>query len=97
MKLCELDEVLYEVDASSENWMIAGGREGTFFCPLNKGDQCSRIVISILCMPLVAGYVWPPQLGLPDVGEGNISCNPLGPHFVCLLPPALSSSYCIPA
>ncbi|KAK6934303.1 TRAPP II complex TRAPPC10, C-terminal [Dillenia turbinata] len=72
------DEVLYEVDASSENWMIAGRKRGHVLLSTRQG---SRIVISILCMPLVAGYVRPPQLGLPDVEEGNISCNPPGPHL----------------
>ncbi|XAR56575.1 hypothetical protein NMG60_11037116 [Bertholletia excelsa] len=88
------DEVLYEVNASSENWMIAGRKRG--HVPLST-DQGSRIVISVLCLPLVAGYVRPPRLILPDVDETNISCNPPGPHLVCVLPPALSSSYCIPA
>jgi len=56
----------------------------------------ARIIISVLCMPLVAGYVRPPLLGLPDVDEANISCKPAGPHLVCVLPPPLSSSFCIP-
>ncbi|XP_052178914.1 trafficking protein particle complex II-specific subunit 130 homolog isoform X2 [Diospyros lotus] len=86
--------VLYQVNASSENWMIAGRKRG--HAPLSI-KQGSRIVISILCLPLVAGYVRPPQLTLPNIDETNISCNPPGPHLVCVLPPALSSSYCIPA
>jgi hypothetical protein len=57
----------------------------------------SRMEITVTCVPLVSGYVHPPQLGLPEVGEVNISCNPAGPHLVCVLPPALSTSYCIPA
>lgn len=57
----------------------------------------SRMEITVTCIPLVSGYVHPPQLGLPEVGEVNISCNPAGPHLVCVLPPALSTSYCIPA
>ncbi|KAI5640610.1 hypothetical protein M9H77_00222 [Catharanthus roseus] len=88
------DEVLYEVNASSENWMIAGRKRGHVSL---LGQQGSRIVISVLCLPLAAGYVRPPQLGLPDVDEANISCNPPGPHLVCVLPPPLSSSYCVPA
>ncbi|KAK9269657.1 hypothetical protein L1049_001435 [Liquidambar formosana] len=88
------DEVLYEVNANSENWMIAGRKRGHVSVSTKQG---SRIVISILCVPLVAGYVRPPQLGLPNVDEANISCNPAGPHLVCVLPPALSSSFCIPA
>ncbi|CAK9160210.1 unnamed protein product [Ilex paraguariensis] len=88
------DEVLYEVNANSENWMIAGRKRG--HVPLST-KQGSRIVISILCVPLAAGYVRPPQLGLPNVDEANISCNPPGPHLICVLPPALSSSFCIPA
>ncbi|XP_051133822.1 trafficking protein particle complex II-specific subunit 130 homolog [Andrographis paniculata] len=89
-----LDEVLYEIKVNSENWMIAGRKRG--YVSLSK-KQGSRIVISILCLPLVAGYVRPPQLGLPNVGDANISCNPPGPHLVCIMPPTLSSSYCIPA
>ncbi|KAG8364976.1 hypothetical protein BUALT_Bualt18G0054500 [Buddleja alternifolia] len=89
-----LDEVLYEVNVNSENWMIAGRKRGYVSLSTKQG---SRIVISILCLPLVAGYVRPPQLGLPNVDEANISCNPPGPHLICVLPPPLSSSYCIPA
>ncbi|PON70583.1 TRAPP II complex, TRAPPC [Parasponia andersonii] len=88
------DEVLYEVDANTENWMIAGRKRGHVSLSEKQG---SRIEISIFCVPLVAGYVRPPQLGLPDVDEANISCNPPSPHLVCVLPPALSSSFCIPA
>jgi trafficking protein particle complex subunit 10 len=125
------DEVLYEVDASSQNWMVAGRKRGHVSLSKEQGDflkilfhfltGCqsvsfsfltsiyvlikiltgtvitgSRIEITVTCVPLVSGYVHPPQLGLPEVGEQNISCNPAGPHLVCVLPPALSSSYCIP-
>ncbi|KAH6795720.1 hypothetical protein C2S51_036706 [Perilla frutescens var. frutescens] len=90
----DLDEVLYEVNANSENWMVAGRKRGYASLSTKQG---SRIVISILCLPLVAGYVRPPQLGLPSVDKANISCNPPGPHLVCVLPPPLSSSYCVPA
>ncbi|KAF6138196.1 hypothetical protein GIB67_011036 [Kingdonia uniflora] len=88
------DEVLYEVDANQENWMIAGRKRGHVSLSIMQG---SRIVISVICVPLVSGYVRPPELKLPNIGEANISCNPAGPHLVCVLPPALSSSYCIPA
>ncbi|XP_048235084.1 trafficking protein particle complex II-specific subunit 130 homolog isoform X2 [Ricinus communis] len=87
-------EVLYEVSANSENWMIAGRKRGHVSLSTEQG---SRIVISILCVPLVAGYVRPPRLGLPNVDESNISSNPPGPHLVCVMPPTLSSSFCIPA
>lgn len=87
------DEVLYEVDANSDNWMIAGRKKGHISLATKQG---STIVISIICIPLVAGYVRPPQLGLPKFDEANISCNPAGPHLVCVLPPTLSSSFCIP-
>lgn len=91
----ESDEVLlYEVNANSENWMIAGRKRG--HVSLSK-EQGSRIVVSILCVPLVAGYVRPPNLGLPNVEESDIICNPTAPHLVCIMPPVLSSSYCIPA
>ncbi|CAO2836054.1 unnamed protein product [Amaranthus hypochondriacus] len=88
------EEVLYEVDANSENWMIAGRKRGHVSLSTKQG---SRIVISVMCVPLVAGYVRPPHLGLPNIEEANISCNPPAPHLVCVLPPVLSSSYCIPA
>lgn len=88
------EEVLYEIDANSDNWMIAGRKRGHVSLSTKQG---SRIVISILCVPLVAGYVRPPHLGLPNVDEANINCNPPAPHLVCVLPPVLSSSYCIPA
>ncbi|XP_061359315.1 trafficking protein particle complex II-specific subunit 130 homolog isoform X3 [Gastrolobium bilobum] len=87
------DEVLYEVNANSGNWMIAGRKRGHISLSTKRG---ARIIISVLCMPLVAGYVRPPLLGLPDIDEANISCKPAGPHLVCVLPPALSSSFCIP-
>ena len=67
-----------------------------FFFWVVKIITGSRVVISILCVPLVAGYVRPPQLGLPNVEEANVSSNPPGPHLVCVLPPLLSSSYCVP-
>ncbi|CAH1447698.1 unnamed protein product [Lactuca virosa] len=88
------DEVVYEVKANLKNWMIAGRKRG--HAPLST-KQGSRIEISILCVPLGAGYVRPPQLELPNVNRANIICNPAGPHLVCVLPPPLSSSFCIPA
>ncbi|KAG2610850.1 hypothetical protein PVAP13_4KG224500 [Panicum virgatum] len=88
------DEVLYQVDANPQNWMVAGRKCGHVSL---SNEQGSRMEITVTCIPLVSGYVHPPQLGLPEVGEVNISCNPAGPHLVCVLPPALSTSYCIPA
>ncbi|KAL8161228.1 hypothetical protein V2J09_012717 [Rumex salicifolius] len=88
------EEVLYEVDANSACWMIAGRKRGHARIPTKKG---TRIVVSVLCVPLVAGHVKPPLLGLPNVEETNIRCNPPTPHLVCVLPPVLCSSYCIPA
>ncbi|XP_076897898.1 trafficking protein particle complex II-specific subunit 130 homolog [Bidens hawaiensis] len=88
------DEVQYEVSASSEHWMIAGRKQGHVPLSIKQG---SRTEITVLCVPLAAGYVRPPQLELPNIGEANISCNPAGPHLVCVFPPPLSSSYCIPA
>ncbi|KAE8703230.1 TRS130 protein [Hibiscus syriacus] len=88
------DEVLYEVSANHDNWMIAGRKRGHVSLSTKQG---SRIFISVLCMPLNAGYVHPPHLGLPDIDEANISCSPAGPHLVCILPPDLSSSFCVPA
>ncbi|XP_020701996.1 trafficking protein particle complex II-specific subunit 130 homolog [Dendrobium catenatum] len=88
------DELLYEIDANPENWMIAGRKRGHISLAATQG---SRVVITVSCLPLVSGYVRPPQLGLPGVAESNISCNPAGPHLVCVLPPTLSSSFCVPA
>ncbi|KAJ9562836.1 hypothetical protein OSB04_007996 [Centaurea solstitialis] len=88
------DGVVYEVKANSRNWMIAGRKRG--LAPLSA-KQGSRIEISILCVPLATGYVRPPQLELPNVKRANICCNPAGPHLVCVLPPPLSSSFCIPS
>ncbi|KAL8237867.1 hypothetical protein R6Q59_018948 [Mikania micrantha] len=88
------DELLYEVNANSKNWMIAGRKRG--HAPLSS-KQGARIEISILCVPLAAGHVRPPQLHLPNVNRANICCNPAGPHLVCVLPAPLSSSFCIPA
>ncbi|XP_068639813.1 trafficking protein particle complex II-specific subunit 130 homolog [Aristolochia californica] len=86
------DEVLYEIKANAVHWMIAGRKRG--HVSLSK-QQGSRIVISIICVPLVAGFVRPPQLGLPEVEDDKISCNPASPHLVCVLPPPLSSSFCV--
>ncbi|GJM95475.1 hypothetical protein PR202_ga12215 [Eleusine coracana subsp. coracana] len=88
------DEILYQVDANPQNWMIAGRKCGHISLSNAHG---SRMEITVTCVPLVSGYVHPPQLGLPEVGEAKVSCNPAGPHLVCVLPPALSTSYCIPA
>lgn len=88
------DDVLYEVHANSDHWMIAGRKRGHVLLSTKQG---SRLTISVLCLPLVAGYVRPPQLGLPNVDKANICCNPPSPHLVCVFPPALSSSFCIPA
>uniref|UniRef100_A0A0A8XPC1 TRAPPC10/Trs130 C-terminal domain-containing protein n=1 Tax=Arundo donax TaxID=35708 RepID=A0A0A8XPC1_ARUDO len=88
------DEILYQVDANPQNWMVAGRKCGHISL---SNAQGSRIEITVTCVPLVSGYVHPPQLGLPEAGEANISCNPAGPHLVCVLPPTLSTSYCMPA
>ncbi|XP_039029617.1 trafficking protein particle complex II-specific subunit 130 homolog [Hibiscus syriacus] len=88
------DEMLYEINANSDKWMLAGRKRGHTSLAMKQG---SRVVISILCMPLVAGYIHPPHLGLPDFDEANISCSPIGCHMVCVLPPAPSSSFCISA
>uniref|UniRef100_A0A7N0V8S3 Trafficking protein particle complex II-specific subunit 130 homolog n=2 Tax=Kalanchoe fedtschenkoi TaxID=63787 RepID=A0A7N0V8S3_KALFE len=87
-------ELLYEIIANTENWMIAGRRRGHVSLSTTQG---SRIIISILCIPLVAGYIRPPEITLPDIEESNISCNLAGPHLVCVLPPAPCSSYCTAA
>ncbi|PWA88389.1 CLUB [Artemisia annua] len=88
------EELLYEVNANAKNWMIAGRKRGHATLSTKQG---SRTEITILCVPLAAGYVRPPQLHLPNVNKANICCNPASPHLVCVLPPPLSSSFCIPA
>ncbi|KAK9056976.1 hypothetical protein SSX86_024341 [Deinandra increscens subsp. villosa] len=88
------NELLYEVNANPKNWMIAGRKRG--HAPLSS-KQGARIEISIMCVPLAAGHVRPPKLNLPSVNWANVCCNPAGPHLVCVLPPPLSSSFCIPA
>ncbi|RWW52747.1 hypothetical protein BHE74_00040816 [Ensete ventricosum] len=99
MSLMVQDEVLYEVDANPEIWMIAGRKRGHISLSNARGSVTagSRIEIIVTCMPLISGHVRPPHLGLPGLGDENISCNPAGPHLVCVLPPTLSSSYCTPA
>ncbi|MQL80119.1 hypothetical protein Taro_012568 [Colocasia esculenta] len=88
------DEFLYEVDVNPENWMIAGRKQGHVSLSTKQG---SRVVITVSCMPLISGHVRPPQLALPSLCDANLSYNPAGPHLVCILPPTLSSSYCVPA
>ncbi|KAK8329520.1 hypothetical protein V6Z12_A11G326700 [Gossypium hirsutum] len=73
------DKMLYEINANSDKWMIAGRKRGHISLDMKQG---SRIVISILCMPLVAGYIHPPHLGLPGIDEVSISCSPAGCHLV---------------
>nr|XP_043621659.1 trafficking protein particle complex II-specific subunit 130 homolog [Erigeron canadensis] len=88
------EEIMYEVKANSKNWMIAGRKRGHATLSSKQG---SKIEISMLCLPLAAGYVRPPQLDLQNINRANICCNPAAPHLVCVLPPPLSSSFCIPA
>lgn len=85
-------EVHYEVEVNPENWMMAGRKRGHVLLPTSMG---SRIIISIACVPLTVGYVRPPSLGLANVDQINIRCNPAGPHLVCILPSTLCSSFCI--
>ncbi|KAJ9551545.1 hypothetical protein OSB04_015590 [Centaurea solstitialis] len=113
------DEVLYEVNANSENWMIAGRKRGHVPLSAKQGiiylsgrslNESHKYFENLetnyflvknrdfnTMLPLAAGYVRPPQLELPNIGDANISCNPAGPHLVCVFPPPLSSSFCIPA
>ncbi|KAK6154318.1 hypothetical protein DH2020_008566 [Rehmannia glutinosa] len=91
-----LDEVLYEVNINPENWMIAGRKRGYVSLSTKQGMRFEDRDLNI--MPASGCRICPPpQLGLPNVDEANISCNPPGPHLVCVLPPPLSSSYCVPA
>lgn len=72
--------------------MLAGRKKGCFFMSQHTGE---RVIISLSCIPLVAGYVRPPLLGLPSIDKTRISNTPAGPHSICVLPPALCSSFCV--
>lgn len=72
--------------------MIAGRRKGFISLPQSVG---SRIVLSMACVPLVAGHVHPPALRLVNIGRAHVSRSPAGPHLVCILPPAPCSALCI--
>ncbi|CAD6269893.1 unnamed protein product [Miscanthus lutarioriparius] len=63
-----VNEILYQVEANPQNWMVAGRKCGHVSL---SNEQGSRMEITVTCMPLVSGYVHPPQLGLPEVGRGK--------------------------
>ncbi|GJN34821.1 hypothetical protein PR202_gb23519 [Eleusine coracana subsp. coracana] len=67
------DEILYQIDANPQNWMIAGRKCGHISLSNAHG---SRMEITVTCVPLVSGYVHPPQLGLPEVGEAKQTSGP---------------------
>ncbi|CAM6089694.1 unnamed protein product [Calypogeia fissa] len=85
------EELGYELKASSEAWMIAGRKKGVI---LLSDRVSSRVVISMACVPLVAGHVHPPSLCLANVSQAHISNSPAGPHLLCVLPPAPCSTLC---
>lgn len=87
----DLEELGYELKASSEAWMIAGRKKGFI---LLADRVSSRVVISMACVPLVAGHVHPPSLCLANVSQAHISNSPTGPHLLCVLPPAPCSTLC---
>lgn len=91
-KLNDMEELFYEVDVDPDQWMLAGRKKGCLYMPRHSGG---RVVISMACIPLVAGYVRPPTLGLPSIDKTRISNTPAGPHSICVLPPALCSSFCV--
>eukprot|EP00250_Pteridium_aquilinum_P033255 c5370_g1_i1 orf=281-4273(+) len=91
-KLDDVEQLFYEVDVDTDHWMLAGRKKGCFFMPQQTGG---RVIISLTCIPLVAGYVRPPLLGLPSVDKTRISNTPAGPHSICVLPPVLCSSFCV--
>ncbi|BBN01122.1 trafficking protein particle complex subunit 10 [Marchantia polymorpha subsp. ruderalis] len=87
----DMEELEYELQASTENWMVAGRKKGNIVLSSKMG---ARVVISMACVPLVAGHVHPPSLCLANISRAHISSSPAGPHIVCVLPPALCSTLC---
>ncbi|EMS62291.1 hypothetical protein TRIUR3_28098 [Triticum urartu] len=47
------DEILYQVDANPQNWMVAGRKSGHISFSEAQG---SRIEIAVTCVPLVSGF-----------------------------------------
>lgn len=90
--LQESEDLYYELKANEDDWMIAGRRKGFISLPPSVG---SRIVLSMACVPLVAGHVHPPALRLVNIGRAHVSRSPAGPHLVCILPPAPCTALCI--
>jgi hypothetical protein len=88
----EPEDLYYELKADEDDWMIAGRRKGFISLPPSVG---SRIVLSMACVPLVAGHVHPPALRLLNIGRAHVSPSPAGPHLVCILPPAPCTALCI--
>ena len=86
----DIEELLYEVEVDPDHWMVSGRKKGFFSIPGNIGG---RALISLTCIPLVAGYVRPPTVGLQSVDKLRISNAP-GPQSICVLPPTLCSSFC---
>lgn len=86
------EDLYYELKANEDYWMIAGRRKGFISLSPSVG---SRIVLSMACVPLVAGHVHPPALRLVNIGRAHVSRSPAGPHLVCILPPAPCSALCI--
>src|SRR5450759_1847222 len=85
------EELGYEIKASAEAWMIAGRKKGVVLLSQRVN---SRVVVSMACVPLVAGHVHPPSLCLANISQAYISNSPAGPHLVCSLPPAPCSTFC---
>ncbi|KAL2642198.1 hypothetical protein R1flu_009785 [Riccia fluitans] len=87
----ETEELEYELQADTGNWMIAGRKKGHILLPSKMG---AKVFISMACVPLVAGHVHPPSLCLTNISRAHISSSPAGPHIVCVFPPALCSTLC---
>ncbi|KAL3695593.1 hypothetical protein R1sor_009669 [Riccia sorocarpa] len=87
----EMEELEYELQASTESWMIAGRKKGHILLPSKMG---AKVFLSMACVPLVAGHVHPPSLCLANISRAHVSSSPAGPHIVCVLPPALCSTLC---
>ncbi|KAI5076400.1 hypothetical protein GOP47_0008465 [Adiantum capillus-veneris] len=88
----DVERLFYEVEVDRDQWMLAGRKKGCFLMPQQAGG---RVMITLTCIPLVAGYVRPPSLVLPSINKSRISNTPAGPHSICVRPPALSSSFCV--
>ncbi|XP_024539146.1 trafficking protein particle complex II-specific subunit 130 homolog isoform X1 [Selaginella moellendorffii] len=88
----EIEQLAYEVKASPASWMVAGRRKGFVSLAIQSG---TKLVVSIACLPLVAGHVRPPSLELCGIDHSQVShCQPAS-HLVYILPPSPCYAFCL--